>query len=177
MPLDPEYLVKELLLPETAHVADLGAGSGAFTLAAAKRALAGKVYAIEIQRGLLPLVLSKAIENNLKNIEVIVGDIEKYGGTQLRDSSIDAVILANTLFQAEHKELLASEARRILKLGGKLLLVDWAEGASGIGPSKDSIVPHEVALELFRSSGFELLRELPVGTHHYGMILTHKIDK
>lgn len=174
MLLDPEYLVKELLLSETAQVADLGAGSGAFTFAAAKRAFSGKVYAIEIQRGLLSFILSKADENDLKNIEVVVGNIEKYGGTLLKDSSMDAVILANTLFQTEYKELLASEVKRILKLEGKLLLVDWSEGTSGIGPSKDSIVSREVALELFRNVGFELLRELPVGTHHYGMILMHK---
>jgi len=170
MILDPDALVKKLLLADTACIADLGAGSGIFTIAAARCARNGTVYSIDIQSGLLPLIIKNVDARGINNVEVIVGDIEEVGGTKLKDSAVDAVILANTLFQAREKRNLVKEIQRILKPGGKLLLVDWAQGPFGVGPRREEIVSPETTLKLFSEEGFSLKEEVPAGEHHYGMI-------
>jgi ubiquinone/menaquinone biosynthesis C-methylase UbiE len=171
MILNPAELLSKLLLRETSHVADLGAGFGVFTFPAADRVQGGKVYAVEIQKNLLSAISKKIAEGKYKNIEVISGDIEKRGGTKIADSAVDAVILSNTLFQIEDKSAAAEEIKRILKPGGKLLLVDWMENTAKFGPPKEHIIVQKEAVKIFENVGFTASEELHVGEYHYGMIL------
>ncbi len=171
MILSPEETIKTLLLRDDSLIADFGAGSGIFTLAAAKYARSGKVYAVDVQRGLLPLVTSKIEKSSHNNVEIIWGNIEEVGGSKIKDSFVDAVILANMLFQAEDKRSVVLEAGRILKNGGKVLLIDWEESFGNMGPREEDIVSRKSALDLFEEEGFAFLQEVPAGDYHYGVIL------
>jgi ubiquinone/menaquinone biosynthesis C-methylase UbiE len=173
MMLNPEETIKPLLLRDDSRVADLGAGSGVFTLAATKYVRNGKIYAVDIQRGLLPLITSKIDEKHLKNVEIIWGNIEEVGGSKIKELSIDAVILANMLFQVEDKRAVVLEIKRILKSGGKVLLVDWAGSFGNMGPREADVVPQGSARVLFEKEGFTFLQEVPAGDHHYGMIFAY----
>ena len=174
MILDPEKIVKKLLLPDTAYVADLGAGTGAFTIATAKCVPAGRVYSIDIQGELLAEIMNKMSELRLQNVEIIAGDLEDIGGTKLRDRAVDAVILANTLFQIAKKDILVQEVKRIMKKGAKLLLVDWIPGTQGIPPLGKNVFSSEKNSELFTGAGFAVDQEIPVGEYHYGTIFILK---
>jgi len=171
MILNPEETIKALLLRDDSRIADFGAGSGIFSLAAAKRAPSGKVYAVDIQREMLPLIARKADDHGHENIEIIWGDVEEKGGSKLKDSYVDVVILANMLFQAKDKNAVVSEISRILKKGGKVLFVDWEGSFGHIGPREEDVVSRRSALELFEKEGFVFLQEVPAGDYHYGMIL------
>jgi len=159
------------LFSDPEKIADLGAGSGAYVLAFA-RALAstGRVYVIDIQKDLLPRVQTEARKANLANVDVIWGDIEKVGGSQLADSSVDLVTLCNVMFQIEEKRATLIEVKRILVPGGRVLLVDWADSFGGIGPHKKDVFSQKDALELFEKAGFAQDREVTAGSHHYGHI-------
>jgi len=147
---NPNQNVAHLGLKEGMIVADFGAGTGAYSKASSLLVgNTGKVYAIEVQKDLV-----KKLESELKfwqgsNIECIWGDIEKFGGTKLADRSIDAIIIANVLFQAPDKLGLIDEARRILKKDGKVLLIDWVGSFSGMGPDVAHVVDKKTAEELF----------------------------
>jgi len=101
---DPVKNLKALGLRENMIVADLGAGSGFYTIPAAKMVPMGKVYAIEIQKDFLTTIRNKGIEARLNNLECLFGDVEKIGGTKIKDKIVDAVIASNILFQVEDKE-------------------------------------------------------------------------
>lgn len=168
---DPEHIVAQVDLQSGSHVADFGAGSGAFTLAAARAAGdRGRVYAVDVQKELLDRLKNAAREERLHNIEAIWGDVERLGGTHLKPGSVDAVIVANTLFQVEDREGLAAEAARILKSRGKLLLVDWSESFGGMGPQPEHVVTERSARELFERRGFTFIKTVEAGAHHYGMM-------
>ncbi len=153
------------------QVADFGSGSGAHTMAVAKALMAsGRVYAVDIDQGLLSKIKNTAVREGLYNVEVILGDIEKPSGTKLRDNSTDFVLLSNILFQVENKPAVLNEAKRILKQGGGVLVVDWADSFGNIGPKKDMVVTKEKAKELFEKSGFHMDKEIQAGSHHYGLI-------
>lgn len=171
---DPVKNLKAFDLREDMIVADLGAGSGFYTIPVAQMVPRGKVYAIEIQKDFLITIKNKAVESHLNNIEYLLGDVEKKGGTKIKDKIIDAVIASNILFQVEDKDKFVEEIKRILKPRGKLLLIDWFNNSSGIGASFDKIIPKNKAREMFERKGFVWQRDIDAGTHHYGIILENK---
>lgn len=170
---NPQENVLQLGLREGMKVADLGAGSGHYAVAAAAIVgPEGRVYAVDIQEDILKHIKDHAQDRGLKNVETLWGNFEKPGGTHLRDASVDAVILSNTLFQLDHREGALGEIRRILKTGGRLLVVDWAGAYGGMGPLPHRVVSEHVAEELFITAGFHKVKDFRAGPHHYSIVFT-----
>ncbi|MEK7662369.1 MAG: class I SAM-dependent methyltransferase [Patescibacteria group bacterium] len=167
----PEEIIKNLFLNEGMHVADFGAGTGAFSIAAGKLIGSGHVYAIEVVSDLLPKIKSDAAARGVFNVEVIRGDIETVGGTTLSAKSVDRVIISNVLFQAEDKEGVAKEAARVLKPNGLALVVDWSASYGGLGPADKDVFPKDKAVALFLNNGFALANEISAGDFHYGFVV------
>lgn len=154
-------------------VGDFGAGSGHYArTAAAIVGHSGKVYAIDVQEDILKHIKLNTHEHHAHIIETIWGDIEKPGGTHLRDASLDVVLLANTFFQVENRLGLLTEIRRVLKPEGKLMLVDWAGSYSGMGPAPERVVTEHVAETFFINGGFHKVKSFRAGPHHYGILFT-----
>ncbi len=167
----PRKNISQFGLSEGDRVADLGAGAGHYTIEAGKKVGEnGQVYAIEIQKKLVSKVESEAKEAGLSNVEVIWSDLEEVGGSTLKDEIMDAVIVSNVLFQITNKSTVLQEAKRILKPGGRLLLVDWSEAHGGVGPTPDHVVSESEARELCEKAGFAARQVISPGAHHYGVI-------
>ena len=168
---NPKHNIDQFGLSDGMIVADLGTGSGFYAIEGA-RAVApmGKVYAVDIQKDLLDRLKNEANRVHVRNIEIISGDIEKLGGTKIREGSIDRVIAANVLFMVEDKKSFATEIKRILKQKGAVLLVDWAGSFSQMGPHADHVVYKDKAIQLFHDAGFKVEKEISAGSHHYGIV-------
>jgi ubiquinone/menaquinone biosynthesis C-methylase UbiE len=157
------------------HVADLGSGSGFYTLESAHRVgNNGKVYSIDIQKGLLERTRHEAQARRLKNIEYIWGDIEKPAGTKIADDTIHLAIVSNVFFQLEHKDTFIKELSRIIKPGGHVLLIDWTDSFGNLGPHKNHIVDEANTRLMFNKKGFKLKERIDAGEHHYGIIFVHE---
>ena len=168
---DPVKNLKAFGLKEDNIVADLGAGTGFYSIAAGMLVPQGKVYAVEINKDFLATIKNKATEAHLNNVEILWGDIEKMEGTKIGNGIVDAVIASNVLFQVEDKDKFVEEIKRILKQKGRVLLIDWSE-SSIMGAT--TIIPKNKAREMFEKKGFVLERDINAGEHHYGMILIKK---
>ena len=169
----PRENVLQLGLHEGMKVADLGAGSGHYARAAAASVgPSGKVYAIDVQEDVLKHLKLNSHAHHQGIIETVWGDIEKSGGTHLRDTSLDAAILANALFQVENRFGLLGEIKRVLKAGGMLMVVDWAGSYGGMGPTPEKVVPEHEAEAFFINGGFHKVKSFRAGPHHYGVIFT-----
>ncbi len=167
---DPVKNLKALRLRENDIVADLGAGTGYYSIAAGKIITRGKVYAIEIIKDYLTTIKNKITEAHLGNVEIIWGNIEEIGGTKIKDGVVDVAIVSNVLFQVENKNKFIEEIKRILKSKGRVLLVDWSVESAGISPKR--ALPKDRARSLFEEKNFTFDREIDAGAHHYGMILS-----
>ncbi|MFA6408259.1 MAG: class I SAM-dependent methyltransferase [Candidatus Paceibacterota bacterium] len=169
----PQENVLQIGLREGMKVGDFGAGSGHYARAAAAIVgHSGKVYAIDVQEGVLKHLKLNTHERHHRTIEIIWGDIEKPGGTHLRDASLDVVLLANTFFQVENRFGLLKEIQRVLKSGGKLMVVDWAGSYGGIGPTPEYVVPEHTTEDFFIIGGFHKVKNFRAGPHQYGILFT-----
>jgi ubiquinone/menaquinone biosynthesis C-methylase UbiE len=168
---DPDKIVAALGLPEGAHIADMGAGMGKYSIAAARHiGPEGKVFAVEVQEDMVKRLESDLEHLGVENVMPVWGDIEHPGGTRLSDHSIDWVIAANVLFQVRDKNGFLAETKRVLKLGGKILVVDWTDSHGGMGPKPQDVLTETAARELFESASFSLKDSIEAGSHHYGFI-------
>ncbi|OHA81010.1 MAG: hypothetical protein A2675_01040 [Candidatus Yonathbacteria bacterium RIFCSPHIGHO2_01_FULL_51_10] len=168
---DPRKVIVELSIAPDAYVVDFGAGSGAYTFAAAEAASDGKVYAVEVQKELVSTLKREAEKKHLGNVEVVWGNVEEHGGTKLKDESVDLVLICNVLFQAEDKNGVAHEAWRILRHDGRVAVIEWADSFGGLGPHVSQLVKSPDARRMFENERF--LYEKPIfdaGAHHHGFI-------
>lgn len=169
----PRENVLHLGLREGMKVGDFGAGSGHYARAAAAIVgHGGRVYAIDVQEDVLKHLKLNSHEHHQRIIEAVWGDIEKPGGTHLRDASLDAAILANTFFQIENRFGFLTELKRVLKQGGKLVVIDWAGSYGGMGPAPEQVVTEHQAEDFFINGGFHKVKSFRAGPHHYGILFT-----
>lgn len=153
-------------------VVDFGAGSGAYVLAAARTVgQSGRVYAVDIQKDLLTRIKNNASREGRDNVEIICGNFEELGGSNVKDGIADFVIMSNVLFQLEHPKGAFAEAMRVLKPTGRIGIIDWSDSFGGMGPHASHIVTKEMAFAIAEECGFTLVREFQAGAYHYGLLL------
>lgn len=169
---DPKSNLEQFGLTPGMLVADFGVGSGYHALEAARLvAPGGKVFGVDVQKELVESLKKSASREGIDNLETIWGNIEKVGGTKIKDGVMDAVLATSILFLLEDKESFAKEAFRVLKAGGKILVIDWLNSFGGIGPHNSQVFEQDKAEKLFANAGFHLEKNIDAGDNHYGFIV------
>lgn len=170
--LDPFFILNQVGLRERMRVADLGCGAvGHFVFPAAK--LVGKegvIYAVDIQKGVLESIEKKAKVENAANVATVWSDLERFGATKIDSGTLDAALLLNTLFQVKDKAAVLKEAARMLKIGGRLMVVDWLPTGAPFGPPAEGRVdPFFIEGEADKLA-LHLVKRFSAGPYHYGLI-------
>jgi len=120
------------------HVADIGAGSGWFTVRAARRVTgSGMVYAVDINPEAIQYIDQRAKKEQLQNIKTI---LSKPDDPQVPANSIDAVLLLKTYHEVAHPVVLLRNLRSSLKPGAKIGIIDRNGNGANHGVSKDVVV-------------------------------------
>lgn len=152
-------------------VADLGTGVGHYAIALAKAVdVSGRVIAVDVQKSLLKELVARASKAGVANIVPLLADIERERGTEIESDTIDFAVIANVLFQVEDPFAFIKEAARILKLGGKLLVIDWKESFGGLGPEEKYIISEDYLSEVAEELGLKKEKEIDAGGYHYGIV-------
>ena len=107
------------LLTPRVRIADLGAGDGTLSRLLARQA--ESVHCVDNSPRMVQVGRALAKKEHLRNLTYILGNIEK---VPLPDRSIDLALLSQALHHAENPRLALAEAFRILKPGGRLLILD-----------------------------------------------------
>ena len=127
-----------LKIKEGSVVADIGAGSGWFTVRAARRVDAkGKVYAVEINPGFLKHIEHRATEEKLSNIQTVLG---KEDDPLLPPDSLDAVLILKTYHEIAQPIQLLSRLRQSLKPEALLGIIDKNGNGKDHGISKRTVI-------------------------------------
>ena len=171
--IDPQDIVNQLDLKKEMIVADFGSGAGFFTLPIARKLEgSGAVYALDVVPQKLESVTSQAKAQGLNNIVTKRVNLENKNGSGLEKESMDCVVIKDMLFQNKNKGQIMEEAKRILKDGGKVLVVEWNSENFSIGPKKELRIYKESVIELAKKNNLRLWKEINAGNFHYGLIFT-----
>ena len=174
--LNIDLILKHLRLVEGQEVADLGCGNFGFFVFPLAQLVGrnGKVYAIDILSTALDEIKRRAKIENLPQIEVMRSNLEIVGTAPLADNSLDAALLINTLHQAQNSLEMLREASRLIKIGGRLLLIEWDGETDILGPSLERRLSKEKLITAIEFLGYNLLEDFTPGPYHYGLVFKKK---
>lgn len=173
--MDPRVVITHFHLRPGDAVADFGAGTGHYLKALSEAVSSqGSVYACDIQKVLVEQLTARIHKERLSNVHPVWCDLEAIGGTKLKDGLLDVGILMNTLFLIENKQAALTEFARVIRKGGKFIVVDWESSFGGIGPHPSQVVKKDAAKALIEANGFAFERDFPAGDHHYGLAFRKK---
>lgn len=143
-----ERVMDELGIRPGSRVADIGAGSGWFTMRAARRVgEQGVVYAVEINRSYVRHIKRRAAKEKLPQIRTILG---KPDDPLLPANSVDVVLLLKTYHEVEQPIALMQKLRGALRAGARVGIID----KNGIG--SDHGLNADVVIKEMASAGFKL---------------------
>ena len=141
-------------------IADIGAGTGLFTLPFANAVGAeGKVYAVEIAKNFLRHIRARAQKANAANVETILCTDRS---VELPESSIDLAFICDVYHHFEYPQASLASLHKALKPGGEIILIDFKRIP---GESSDFVMGHvRAGQEVFESevtaAGFEKVGEV-----------------
>jgi len=119
----PSKALDALELKPGMVVADIGAGSGYYSTRLAKRVgAAGRVYATDIQQGMIDLLNRRIQQEHLDNVTTILGG---YDDPTLPAKSVDLAIMVDVYHEFSEPQKMLQRLREAIKPGGRLVLLEY----------------------------------------------------
>ena len=118
----PDQVVQAMNLREDAIVADIGAGTGYFTLRISPLVPSGRVYAVDIQPEMLEVIRKRTEHRPLQNIVQVLG---KPNDPMLPKGVLDAVLLVDAYHEFAYPLEMMRGIVRSLRQGGRVFLVEY----------------------------------------------------
>jgi predicted methyltransferase len=120
---NPDLAMRLMRVQRGSTVADLGAGSGYFTTRLARAVGAtGKVYAVDIQQGMLDLLQKAIVRERLTNVVPVLGAT---ADPKLPPESLDLVLMVDVYHEFSQPQTMLQHIRTALKPGGRLVLLEY----------------------------------------------------
>lgn len=165
---NPELIFKELDLGPGDVFLDLGCGTGDYSIHAAEKVgEAGIVYATDIQKELIDNLVKNAEITGLKNIRAIVNDIREQ--LPFEDKSVNVCLISTVLHSLNLEyagKMIFSEVRRVLKPGGRLVIIECKKEDMKFGPPLSlRISPEEIEKHVYEF-GFETISTVDIGFNY-----------
>lgn len=155
---------------------DAGCGDGVFSVAAsAMVGEQGRVYAVDADAEAISRLKEEISQKGIANIEALVSDISK--GLPIAGESVDVAFMANVLHGLVangEAEGALKEIARVVRAGGKLLVVDFKKIETPAGPPLSIRLSPDEVEDLIGGYGFTKERVKEAGEYHYTVILAKK---
>lgn len=149
-----DLLLDALPFGPESHVADIGAGSGYFTLPIASALDGGRVYAVDIQPEMLDIIDSKAGLAGIDNIELVLAEERS---PALPDNRIDLAFMVDAYHEFAWPREVMTDLYRSMRPGGKVVLIEYrAEDPTVPIIPVHKMTADQVVLEL-TAVGFEFV--------------------
>lgn len=119
--MSAKTVATRLPVAQDARVLEVGAGSGYYSIEAAKRVPEGELAVLDIQQGMLDKTAARLSEAGISNFSTHLSDGELL---PFDDASFDAIFLVTVFGEIEAQNSFLDEARRVLKDGGYLSITE-----------------------------------------------------
>ncbi|MGD1102664.1 MAG: methyltransferase domain-containing protein [Terriglobia bacterium] len=164
----PEEVVAKLGLKPGDKVADLGAGSGYFTMLFAKAVgPKGKVYAVDILPEMLDYIRQRAQGDDIKNIQIVQALPHD---PKLPPASVDMIFICDTLHHISERPTYYPLLAKALRPGGRLVNVDFYKKPLPVGPSPAMKIDKQEMIEEVKAVGFHVVQDFDFLPYQYFLI-------
>jgi ubiquinone/menaquinone biosynthesis C-methylase UbiE len=118
----PDIVIEAMELPADAEVADIGAGTGYFTVRLAERVTDGRVFAVDIQPEMLDLLRERLSRDAIGNVELVQG---REDDPRLPPNSIDAALLVDAYHEFAYPREMMQGIVAALRPNGQVFLIEY----------------------------------------------------
>jgi cyclopropane fatty-acyl-phospholipid synthase-like methyltransferase len=158
--LEIQRVVDAIGLQPGEVVADIGAGTGIFSVPMARAVgSGGVVLSVEVDPGFLPIIETKARENGVSNITAVLGE---FGDPRLPRRDIDVAFFHDVLHHVEQRAAYIQALAAYMPAGSRIVVVDYDKNVPGVPHSNQPemlIGPEDVATWM-SEAGFAVTREI-----------------
>jgi cyclopropane fatty-acyl-phospholipid synthase-like methyltransferase len=147
----PARVIDALQLRPGQLVADIGAGTGYFTVRLARSPAAPKVYAVDIEPSMVEFVTQRAAREGLKNVVAVKAGADR---TNLPEP-VDLVLVVDTYHHIPNRVAYFTALRAQLKPAARLAIVDFRKDSPEGPPVEYRFTPDQITAELAQA-GFSL---------------------
>ncbi len=163
--LPAKKTLKRYGLKKGMRFADIGCGNGYFSLGASEIVGAsGSVLSFDISSDMLEDLKDKIDQKGISNISV---SLSEENHIPAQDCAADIAFLCNMLHEAADIDSFIREVKRILKPGGKLIIIDWERAESVFGPPEKRRLDKSDAAKVLREHRFKYIRVGSISSDFY----------
>lgn len=155
-------------IADASIVADIGAGSGWFTIRLARRVgPQGLVFAEDVQSEMINAISRRVQREGLTNVKPVLG---RGSDPRLTERSLDAVLVVDAYHEMQDRVTMLANLARALKPQGRIGVVDFKLDGTGPGPSPEERVSPDVVVKDAAKAGLRLIRQEPFLQFQYFLI-------
>jgi len=143
----PHEVIEALALKPDAVVADIGAGTGYFTVRLANMLPRGTVYGVDIEPDMVKYLAERARREKLPNVQTITAAADD----PRLPTPVDLILLVDVYHHIGQREQYFSRLRSSLKPGGRLVVIDFTLDSPEGPPKEMRITPQTVRDELAKA--------------------------
>jgi cyclopropane fatty-acyl-phospholipid synthase-like methyltransferase len=151
-----DEVVARLALKPTDVVADLGAGTGPFAVAMARAVPSGRVYAVEVDAGFLPIIADRARTAGASQVQPILGAF----GDPTLPSAVDVAFMHDVLHHIADRPAYVKALVKYLQPGARVAIVDYQPERSPHQGQRGLVVSKEDARQLFAGVGLKVTEDI-----------------
>lgn len=151
----PARVIEALALKPGQKVADIGAGTGYFSVRLARAAAAPKVFAVDLEPKMVEHLTTRAAAEGLTHLTAV----QASATSPNLPEAVDVVLVVDTYHHIPNRTAYFAALASKLTAGGRLAIVDFRKGVGGDGPPEDfRFTPEQISGELAQA-GFVLDRQ------------------
>lgn len=166
----PDEVLQALDLKAGQHVADIGAGSGYFTLRLAHHVgPTGRVHAVDVSPDMIAHIDRRVAAAGLRNVRTTLAPPDD---PRLPDASIDLVFVCDVWHHIENQTAYLAKLRRALKPGGRLAMLDFHKRELPVGPPAEMKIAREELLAQMERARFRVTAEHTFLPYQYFLVFT-----
>jgi len=164
----PEEVVAALGLRAGDVVADIGAGTGYFTVRLARAVgETGRVYAVDVSPDMIRHINRRVRDEGLHNVVPVLADPDD---PLLPDASVDWFVIVDTWHHIEDQEVYLRHLKRMLRPGGHVVHIDFQKRELPVGPPMSMKIGREDLVHQMQAAGFRLEREHDFLPYQYFLV-------
>lgn len=163
----PHEVIRALALKPDAVVADIGAGTGYFSVRIAHMLPKGRVFGVDTEPGMVKHLADRAKRERLKNVTAVAGE----PGDPRLPAKADLVILVDVYHHIDNRERYFRQLQNSLKPGGRVAIIDFRMDSPMGPPPRARMEPDRVKDEMKRA-GYLLAQEHDFLLNQYFLVFS-----